>query len=61
MDSMKNRLLEDDGQILATPIDPSLPLALSTSGLTKFYGTRAAVSELNLAIPQGVIVTIQVP
>jgi ABC-2 type transport system ATP-binding protein len=28
---------------------------LSTSGLTKFYGTRAAVSELNLAIPQGVI------
>ena len=36
-------------------IDLSPPLALSTSGLTKSYGARTAVSDLNLAIPRGVI------
>src|SRR5664280_2520741 len=37
------------------PLDAAPPLAISTSGLTKSYGTRTAVSELNLAIPRGVI------
>jgi ABC-2 type transport system ATP-binding protein len=37
------------------PFDAPHPLALSTSGLTKAYGERTAVSDLNLAIPQGVI------
>ena len=37
------------------PSGASHPLALSTSGLAKTYGTRSAVSDLNLAIPQGVI------
>ena len=37
------------------PSDASHPLALSTSGLTKTYGTRSAVSDLSLAIPTGVI------
>ena len=46
---------ERNGQMVAVAYDASLPLALSTSGLTKAYGSRTAVSELNLAIPRGVI------
>ncbi len=53
--SMRDRLAERNGHDVGLPIDASLPLALSTSGLTKSYGTRTAVSELDLAIPQGVI------
>jgi len=41
--------------MLDVPFDASPPLALSTSGLTKSYGARSAVSDLNLAIPKGVI------
>ena len=52
---MSQRPFERNGQKLTVPLNASPPLALSTSGLTKSYGTRAAVSDLNLAIPQGVI------
>lgn len=33
----------------------AVPLAIATSGLTKSYGSRSAVSELNLAIPHRVV------
>ena len=52
---MRDRLAERNGHDVGLLIDASVPLALSTSGLTKSYGTRTAVSELDLAIPQGVI------
>ena len=52
---MRDQILEPNGRKLAVPVDTSPPLALSTSGLTKSYGTRTAVSELDLAIPKGVI------
>ena len=52
---MRHQPLETSGQRPAATVDASLPLALSTSGLTKSFGGRTAVSSLNLAIPRGVI------
>jgi len=52
---MRDRLAERNGRDVGLPIDVPVSLALSTSGLTKSYGTRTAVSDLDLAIPKGVI------
>lgn len=55
MAPMSLRPFERNECQLAVQVDASPPLALSTTGLTKSYGARSAVSDLNLAIPKGVI------
>ena len=55
MIAMSQESSERDGLRPTAPVNASIPLALATSGLTKSYGARVAVADLNLAVPRGVI------